>query len=352
MSEGEFHYTDLYRDVVPAVVSIYVDAPDARTGRGAGSGFVYDRTGHVVTNHHVVAGLARDGAGRSRGLPDESGSPTLEIRFSDGDWRVGRLVGTDPYTDLAVVAVDDLPAAATPLPVASTNPAPGQPVAAFGNPMGLDGTITTGIVSGVSRTMPVGGGFTIPDVVQTDAPINPGNSGGPLVAVTADGTPEVVGVNRARSGDNIGFAISPAVVARVVPDLLETGRCEHATLRVTTLDVSPAVADANDLTEPGGVLVVDVREGPASGVLGGCHSSRRVRGREVPVGGDVLVGIDGEDIRSTEELTSYLLTETWPGETAELTVRRPAGETRETVQLGTRIDPGENGEIGGRIAVQ
>lgn len=214
--------------------------------------------------------------------------------------------------------------------------------------MGLDGTITTGIVSGVFRTTPVGGGFAIPDVVQTDAPINPGNSGGPLVAVARDGTPEFVGVNRARSGDNIGFAISPLLVSRVVPDLIERGRCDHATLHVSTLDVSPTVAEANDLDEPGGVLVVDVLEGSASGVLGGCHSARRIRGRLVPVGGDVLVGIDDRELRSTDELTSYLLTEKRPGETVDLAVRRPAGGARETLRLASRTSPDPDTDTGTR----
>ncbi|MFC4437111.1 MULTISPECIES: S1C family serine protease [Natrialbaceae] len=342
------NYTGLYADVAPSVVSLYL-ATDTPRAAGAGSGFVYDRAGHIVTNYHVVADLTR--ADRAERPPTGSDDATrLKVRFSEGDWRVGRLVGTDPYTDLAVVAVDSLPDYAPALSIAAANPEPGTPVAAFGNPMGLDGTITTGIVSGVSRTMPVGGGFTIPDVVQTDAPINPGNSGGPLVALTDEETPEIVGVNRARSGDNIGFAISPTVTTRVVPDLIDAGRCDHATLHVSTLDVSPTVAEANGLEESGGVLVVDVRDGPASGVLGGCHSTRRVRGRSVPVGGDVLVGIDGRELRSTEELTSHLLTETRPGDAVTLTVRRPAGVSRETVTLASRDGP--TGSTPNRIEVR
>jgi S1-C subfamily serine protease len=274
------------------------------------------------------------------------------VRFARGDWRTGRVVGTDPYTDLAVVSVDDTPEYAGVLPVADRDPRPGEPVAALGNPMGLDGTISTGVVSGVNRSMPTGNGFAIPDTVQTDAPINPGNSGGPLV--TLDG--EVVGVNRARSGDNIGFAVSPALVRRVVPDLIERGATAHATLHVTTLDVSPAVATANDV-EPGGVLVVDVREGPASGVLGGCTTRERVRGRAVPVGGDVLVGIrraDGEwtDLRSHEELTRFLMADCHPGDEVELRVLRRAGETTERVRLADREDPTRGSEPGSRIDVQ
>jgi S1-C subfamily serine protease len=316
MSSSEKPYTELYRDVAPSVVSVYTNGSDPRQPQGAGSGFVYDDR-HIVTNQHVVRDV-----------------PTVEIRFSEGDWRTGNVVGTDAYTDLAVVEVDSLPTYVTPLPVAATSPVPGEPVAAFGNPMGLDGTVSTGVVSGVNRSMPTDGGFAIPDTVQTDAPINPGNSGGPLV--TTDG--EVVGVNRARGGDNIGFAISPAIVARVVPDLVTEGQARHATLHVSTLDVSPTVAEANDV-DPGGVLVVDVRRGPASGVLGGCNRRRRVNGRDVPIGGDVIVGIDDLELHSHEELMRYLITERRPGDTAELRVRRRTGETVERVRLADREAP-------------
>ncbi len=183
-------FEQLYHETIPSVVSIYVDSDHRRPG-GAGSGFVYDAE-HVITNQHVV------------GTVEE-----VDLRFSDDSWSVGRVIGTDPHTDLAAIRVDDLPADAVPLPTAENPPNPGEPVAALGNPMGLDGTITTGIVSGVNRSSPTGSGFTIPDTVQTDAPINPGNSGGPLVTLERD----VVGVNRAKAGENIGFAISAAVVA-------------------------------------------------------------------------------------------------------------------------------------------
>jgi len=128
--------------------------------RGPAPGFLCDER-HAVTNAHVV-----------------SDSPEVELRLSDGSWRVGRVVGTDRYTDLAVVEVDDLPDAVRPLPVATANPSPGRPVAALGNPLGLGGSITPGIVSGANRSMSTPSGFAIPDVVRTDAPIDPGNSGG------------------------------------------------------------------------------------------------------------------------------------------------------------------------------
>jgi S1-C subfamily serine protease len=316
----------LYRDAIPSVVSIYVSRRGP--GTGTGSGFVYDEH-HVVTNDHVVGGAT-----------------DVELRFSDGEWRRGTVVGTDAYTDLAAVSVEDLPASTRPLPVAPVNPVPGRPVAALGNPLGLDGSITAGIVSGANRSMPTSNGFAIPDVVQTDAPINPGNSGGPLVAL-AEGTDpedpgyEVVGVNRAKQGDNIGFAISPAIVTRVVPSLVESGAYRHSYLRTKTIDVTPTVAEANDLADSRGVLVVDVRAGPAAGdALRGCTGTRRIRGGAVPVGGDVIVGINGDELRSHEELMRYLITETRPGEPVDIDVVRAGRGQTLTVVLGERPSPG------------
>ena len=328
----------LYRETIPSVVSIYVTAdteerPERPTG-GAGSGFVYDPggveetdDGYVVTNQHVVGDAAE-----------------VDVRFHDGEWRVGTVVGTDAYTDLAVVRVADLPAEATPLPLVTSAPAPGRPVAALGTPMGLDGSISTGIVSGANRTMPTSDGYVIPDTVQTDAPINPGNSGGPLVtagdqARDGDGPAAVVGVNRARAGDNIGFAVSAAIVDRIVPELVAQGSYTHPYLKIRTIDVSPTVAEANDLSEPGGVLVVDVRLGPASAALKGCSTTRRVRGQQVPVGGDVLTAIDGTPIDSHEQLTRHLLLETRPGERVTVSLRRDGVELQESVTLAERPAP-------------
>ncbi|WP_440763823.1 S1C family serine protease [Natronorubrum sp. DTA7] len=308
-------FEQLYRETIPSVASLYVD-PDYRRSGGTGSGFVYDDE-YAITNQHVV------------GDADE-----VDFRFDDDSWGTGRVIGTDAHTDLAVVRTDDLPAAAEPLSIAERTPAPGEPVAALGNPMGLDGTITTGIVSGVNRSSPTGGGFVVPDTVQTDAAINPGNSGGPLVTLAG----EVVGVNRAKAGDNIGFAISAAVVSRVVPDLVEFGQFRHPYLRVRTVDVSPTVADANDLEKPRGVLVVDAPLGPASAALRGSRRIRRLRAREVPVGGDVIVGVDGEAIDSHEELLRHLLLETRPGETIEIGLLREGRRTTEEVVLAERPD--------------
>ncbi|WP_435181982.1 S1C family serine protease [Halorussus sp. AFM4] len=340
-------YERLYREAIPSTVSVHaaVETDDGTRPAGTGSGFVYDDD-HVLTNQHVVTPpvprRARRGGRGSDGRRSQSEPPRtavgrlVEVRFSEGEWRTGEVVGADAYTDLAVVRVEDVPAYADPLPIADENPSPGQRVAALGNPMGLDGTITAGIVSGVNRTTPTGSGFTIPDTVQTDAAINPGNSGGPLV--TMDGA--VVGVNRAKQGENIGFAVSPAIVRRVVPELVANGEYRHSYLNVRTVNVSPTVAEANDLDEPAGVLVVDVRLGPASGGLRGCHGTRDVRGHEVPVGGDVIVGISGRQVRSHEELMRYLITETEPDEAVTVELIRHGDRVEEQITLGERPAPG------------
>ncbi len=307
----QLDYQSLYEAAVTSVVSIYRDPGQ----RGAGSGFFYNDT-HLLTNEHVVRDRER-----------------VDVRFHDGSWETGTVVGSDVYTDLAVIRVSDSPVEATPLQIAgeTTHPQPGQPVAALGNPLGLDGSVTTGVVSGVDRSMPTSGGFAIPDIVQTDAPINPGNSGGPLIAAIDD-TPAtnerypVVGVNRAKSGDNIGFAISARVISEVVPELITTGRYRHSYLCVQTLDVTPRIAKANGLDAARGVIVVDVRQQTGGDRLKPSHQERRVDRVAVPVGGDVIVGIDGESVRSHEELTRRLLTETDPGNPITVDIVRQGRE--------------------------
>jgi S1-C subfamily serine protease len=308
-------YTNLYNEVIDSVVSIRVDAA---AGAAQGSGFVYDFNGHVVTNQHVVRSA------------DE-----VEVRFSNGDWRTAEVIGTDVYTDLAVISVDDVPETAEPLPLAEGGYSQGTPVAALGNPLGLEGSITSGIVSGVNRSMRTEDNFVIPDTVQTDAGIDRGNSGGPLV--TLDG--EVVGVNRARQGASIGFAVSSHLTEQVVPGLIANGGVEHPYMGVSTIDVSPTVANANGLDEPRGVLVAETPDGgPSDGVLRESEQGE-FNGMEVFVGGDVIVSVDGTTIDSHEELSRYLMLNTEPGETVDVTVLRDGERVTEQVRLGTRPEP-------------
>lgn len=307
-SGDETAYTQVYRNTIDSVVLV-------RTDGGQGTGFMYDDS-HVVTNAHVV--------GRST---------AAEIRFSEGRWSDGEVVGTDPHSDLAAIAVEDVPSAATPLPFAEGEATVGQEVVAIGNPYSLNGTVTAGIVSGINRSIPAPTGFNIPDAIQTDAPVNPGNSGGPLMSL--DG--RVVAVINSGGGDNIAFGISAALTRRVVPELLSSGNYEHSYMGVSFNDVTPAVAQANDLNEPRGLLIVNVGSGgPADGALQPSTSIRTVEGTRVPVGGDVILAIEGTKVRTPEDLGSYLALQTRPGDTVELTVLRDGSERTVEFELGTR----------------
>ncbi|WP_227353255.1 S1C family serine protease [Haladaptatus salinisoli] len=317
------NFTRLYDRTMDSVVSVRVGTRGGEFGQG--SGFVYrlgaNGSGLVVTNNHVVANAS-----------------TVAVQFDRGEWRAARIVGTDPYSDLAVLRVRRVPSYVDALSLANETAEPGEGVAALGSPLGLQGSITEGIVSGVNRSLPSQQGFSIPNVIQTDAAINPGNSGGPLV----DCNGEVVGVNTAgiRGGENLGFAIPAGVVRRVVPALVENGTYRHSYLGISSGDVSPIVARANGLNQAQGVLVTRVVPGsPASGVLQGSERTETVRGVSVPVGGDIIVGIDGQRIRSGEDLSSYLSTETRPGETVRLTVIRDGERRTVNVTLGARPQP-------------
>ncbi len=302
-------YTEVYEDAGSSVVLV-------ETGRGAGSGFQYDED-HVVTNAHVV--------GRAN---------VVQLRYADGEWREGTVQGTDFHSDLAVIEVGTRPDGVDPLTLTDDTPAIGQEVVAIGNPYDLDGTVTVGIVSGTDRLIPSPGGFRIPDAIQTDAAVNPGNSGGPLMSLDGD----VLAVINSGGGDNIGFGISAALTRRVVPQLIETGSYEHAYMGVTLQDVTPPVADANDLTEARGQLVVDTAPGgPADGVLEGSDIERANGGR-VPVGGDVLLSVGGATVETQEDLASYLALQTRPGDTVEATVIREGTEERVELTLEARPD--------------
>lgn len=317
---AECNYSSLYNQTIDSVVAI-------RTDSGQGSGFVYrtgekDSASYIVTNAHVVGS-----------------AESVIVGFAREDSQLGTIVGRDPSTDLAVVRVNETPDYAEALPVADTPPKQGTKVAAIGHPFGLEETITHGIVSGLNRSMPTQNGFTIPNVVQTDTPINPGNSGGPLVR--CDGT--VVGVNSAgiaaERADNIGFAISPDLVNRVVPELVDTGEYSHSFLGVSSAPLTPGLIAANDLNVTSGLYVHDVVEsGPASDVLQGTTDTVTRNGSRIPVGGDVIVSIDDRSINSGEDLVSYLLTETRPGDEVTLTVIRDGERQQVNVTLGERPD--------------
>ncbi|MFB6213176.1 MAG: S1C family serine protease [Candidatus Nanohaloarchaea archaeon] len=310
-------YKEAYRSLMDSVVSIKVNKVTG--GSSQGTGFIWDKKGHIVTNHHVI-----------------QNAETVEIRFKKGEWRKASIVGKDIYSDLAVLKVENPPNYTEPLPVAKSNPEPGSFVMALGNPFGLQETITHGIISGVNRSMQTAGNFQIPDTIQTDAPINPGNSGGPLI--NKQGV--VVGVNRAKQGDNIGFAISPAIINRVVPSLIEKGDYTHPYLGISMRTVSPSVAEANNIREADGVLVVETLErGPAAGELQDSRYTAITENSRIPIGGDVIKAINGRSIDSSQELSSYLATQTSPGEKITITILRNQKRKKVEIKLGKRPEP-------------
>ena len=310
-------YTRVYREVIDSVTAIRVETP---SGGGSGTAWMYDDR-HLVTNEHIV-GEARSAA----------------VRFRNDGWREVSIVGSDVYSDLGVVRVADPPDDATPLALVDAEAPVGTEVVAVGNPFGLSGSVTVGIVSGNDRSLDAPNGFSIPDAVQTDAAANPGNSGGPLV--TLDG--EVAGVinSGVRGGDNVGFAISAALTERVVPALVARGEYEHSYVGVAPVDVGPDLARANNLPVTWGVYIDETRTGtPADGVLRGSTGSAVVDDREIPTGGDVVVNIDGTVIQTRQDLGTFLALETSPGDTVTVTVIRDERTEQVRLRLASRPEP-------------
>jgi putative serine protease PepD len=279
-------------------------------GQAQGSGFVYDSQGHVITNQHVVEGAS-----------------SISVRFWDGSTHSAELVATDPSTDLAVIKVDAPDSILEPLRLGdSSEVGVGDAVVAMGSPFGLEGTVTSGIVSALHRQMTAPNNFTINDSIQTDAAINHGNSGGPLL----DSQGRVIGVNaqiESESGgnDGVGFAIPSDTVQAIVAQLIETGEVEHAYLGIRMVDVA------------NGAAVTEVRPGtPAADAgLRAATGTSTVDGQEVPTGGDVIVAFDGDGVSSSAALQSAVDAKQ-PGDEVSITVLRGGKRTTVEVTLGTR----------------
>jgi S1-C subfamily serine protease len=318
---------DVYARVSPAVVFITsrVLVRDFFMGvmpqEGTGSGFVIDREGHVITNNHVVEGADR-----------------IVVTLDDETSVEATLVGTDPSNDVAVLKIDVPAEKLDPVKLGtSSNLRVGQTAIAIGNPFRLERTLTTGVISSLGRPLDSGGDRPIYDVIQTDAAINPGNSGGPLLNTAG----EVIGVNTAivsPSGGSIGlgFAVPIDTVKRVASSILERGYYPHPWLGITGIGITPDLAELLDLSVERGVLVVEVTRGQAAAEAGLRGGQRNVRVGDyiVPVGGDILIAIDGSPLRDMGDLVQYLETRTEVGEQVELTVVRDGEERIFTVTLG------------------
>lgn len=297
-----------------------------------GSGFVYDKEGHIITNNHVVANATR-----------------VTVIFSDDTEAKAEVVGTDPGSDLAVIKVDVDPDRLQPVTIGnSDNLQVGQLVAAIGNPFGLSGSMTTGVISGLGRTLPGGAtspsgvAFNIPDIIQTDTAINPGNSGGPLLNLSG----EVIGVNTAiQLNGNSGFGTTPSfggisyvvpanIVTQVVPQLIENGEITYPWLGISGTTLTDDLALAMDLpVEQNGVLVYEVIEdGPAAAAgLQGSDEQTTIDGFTAIVGGDVITRMNDEVINNFDDLLTYIVRQTSVGQTVTLEIIRD-GETR-TVEV-------------------
>jgi len=308
---------DLYRRANPAVVFIIVPPI------GSGSGFVFGQEGYIVTNNHVV----------------ENGRE-YEVVFSGGERRDAELVGADVDSDLAVIKVDALPEGVQPLPLGSSDDlAVGQFVVAIGNPFGEQGSMSLGIVSGLGRSLrsqrelETGSSYSLPQVVQTDAPINPGNSGGPLLNL--DG--EVVGVNSAiatTSGSNsgVGFSIPVKAVRRIVPGLIEDGSFEYPYMGAAFEDeISLDDQSTFGLPQTTGAYVVSITEGSPADEAG-LRAASGTTGR----GGDLIIAIDEKTITNFDDLNSYLALETFVGQTITIQVLRDGQTLDVPLTLGER----------------
>ena len=303
----EYSLIDIFEKSEESIVQVSVLRGESEGGMG--SGFVYSDEGYVITNQHVVQDAQK-----------------VMITFLDGEAYIGNVVGSDRDLDIAVVKVEPTNTYLQPIKIGDSSELKvGEKIAAIGNPFGLSGSMTAGIVSQMGRLLPQETGYSIPDVIQTDAAINPGNSGGPLINMKG----EVVGINTAiqsATGEfsGIGFAVPSNTVKKVVPVLIENGEFKHPWMGISGTDVDPELAEVRGLKSSKGFLVVSVIEGsPAetAGLLGVTETEER-DGREFALDGDIILSIDGETVRKISDILVHLQREKSVGDEMVLSVNR------------------------------
>ena len=324
IKSAELSLIEIFEQTEESVVQVNVRTTDGRNNPGnMGSGFVYSEDGYIITNNHVV---------------DDAG--IVNITFLDGESYTAKIIGTDPDLDLAVLKVEMESRYIQPIPIGDSSQLKvGEQITAIGNPFGLSGSMTSGIISQMGRLLPQDSGYSIPDVIQTDAAINPGNSGGPLLNMKG----EVVGINTAiqsATGEftGVGFAVPSNTVKKVIPVLIRDGIFHHPWMGISGSDVDPELAKVRGLASSKGFLVATVIEAsPAeeAGLLG-VTDTKEIDGREYPLDGDIIIKIDDVVVRKISDILIHLQREKSVGDEMIMTINRDGAIIEATLVLGER----------------
>jgi serine protease Do len=340
-TQGSLSLPDLFTKVQKSVVQVTERDNSNELGSRLGSGFVYDKDGHVITNYHVVT-------------PGTNNDNKLQVTFLDGNVYPADLVGVDQFADLAVIKVKNISSdKLAPLPLANSSSLRiGESVVAIGNPFGLSGSMTQGIVSGLGRLLPsnenqdnlvgAGSSFSIPNIIQTDAAINPGNSGGPLI----DTQGRVVGINTAiYSGtglySGVGFAIPSNSISKVATSLIQNGSYHHPYIGIVGLPLIPDLSKQIGLNQTKGFLITSITKGsPAdkSGLRAG-STTTTYNGRDVEVGGDIISKIDNREVSKIDDILAYLESQKHVGDKVHFTILRDNAIKELDLILGNRPSP-------------
>ena len=323
----------LYAARAPGVVTIYANL--GADGQAQGSGFVVDDKGVILTNAHVITNVAES-------RTNVQGARAVYVEFADGERVAATVVGWDLFSDVGVIRVSPKDHALDLVPLGnSATVVVGEPVAAIGSPFGKQTSLSVGVVSATGRSIDslTAGGFAVSNAIQIDAPINRGNSGGPLF----DGEGRVIGINAqiqstTGNAEGVGFAIPIDLARRALDQLLRTGRVRYAYIGVSTQDVTPGIARRFSLGAERGALVTQVEEGSpaaAAGVRGGTRTEA-FNGKDVTLGGDLIVAIGGSKIESADDVSRLVTTDLAPGQTVTFTVVRGTKRVRLDVTLADR----------------
>ncbi|MGB8102475.1 MAG: trypsin-like peptidase domain-containing protein [Nitrososphaeraceae archaeon] len=354
---ADFSLPDLFDKVKGSVVQITVTSKDVLAS-GLGSGFVYDNIGHIITNNHVVT---------AGGNANNVSSGNVSVTFLNGKIYQAKVVGTDPFSDIAVLQLQKINnESLVPLKFGnSSNLRIGNHVVAIGNPFGLSGSMTEGIISGLGRLIPASSqtpefpdlnpnqqivpipqsSFSIPEIIQTDAAINPGNSGGPLLDLRG----EVVGMNTAifsTTGvySGIGFAVPSNTIKKIVPALIAQHSYKHPWIGISGTDLTPEIVSALKLNQTTGFLVIDVT--PASpaakaGLRGG-DREMDINGRKIKLGGDIITAVDSQKVSKIDDILVYLEEHKNVNDTVNISVLRDAKPQDIKLTLGERPTSSQN----------